>query len=243
MNRRRSEDRAGLYFTVIVHFAVVCLLLVLHISTFSRAENSFVLDFTRQEAEEAREKEEQQAREQEAFDEEIAARISRMLAEAGAQAPRNIAVDRSSLKDDRGTDADKLYEDAARLAKDLKDGLETKDDGFTVPVADQHKQTQRKDKAKEYSGPSIVSYNLDGRKASRLPVPAYRCMGAGTVTVIITVNPQGRVTDAKVLESVSTDDRCLRDYAIRAARLSLFSSSPTAPPRQNGDIVYAFIAQ
>ena len=63
------------------------------------------------------------------------------------------------------------------------------------------------------------------------------------VTVVITVNTSGKVIDARVLDDVSSQDKCLRDFAIRAARMSRFSASPTAPSKQTGDIVYQFIAQ
>ena len=96
---------------------------------------------------------------------------------------------------------------------------------------------------KEYSGPSVVSYSLEGRKASHLNIPAYRCYGEGDVTVIITVDNSGRVVNAKVLDTVSSEDQCLRNFAVRAARLSRFSASQTAPARQNGEILYRFIAQ
>ena len=96
---------------------------------------------------------------------------------------------------------------------------------------------------KVYTGPSVLSWSLDGRKASRLPIPAYRCMGSGEVTVIITVNNQGNVINAKVDEGLSSKDGCLQGYAVRAARLSRFSASQQAPARQMGTITYAFIAQ
>ena len=92
----------------------------------------------------------------------------------------------------------------------------------------------------EYNVPSVLSYTLDGRKASHLPIPAYRCYGAGDVTVIITVNPQGQVTNAQIMDEISSPDDCLRKYAIRAARLSRFSASSTAPAKQTGEITYRF---
>ena len=107
----------------------------------------------------------------------------------------------------------------------------------------QHQQKPDKGEQKEYSGPSVVSYNLEGRKASHLKIPAYRCYGEGDVTVIITVNPQGQVINAKVMEDISATDECLRNFAVRAARLSRFSAAPAAPARQNGEIVYRFVAQ
>lgn len=171
---------------------------------------------------------------------------------AAAQSSRseikNIAVDASSstLKDDRGTDAEQLYKDAARLAQDLKNGhkdaIEEDAREETVEMQHQGKSSDDSNK-KEYSGPSVVSYTLDGRKASHLKIPAYRCYGAGDVTVIITVNNAGQVVGAKVMDSISSSDQCLRNFAVRAARLSRFSASQTAPPNQTGEIVYRFIAQ
>ena len=64
-----------------------------------------------------------------------------------------------------------------------------------------------------------------------------------TESVIITVNNRGDVVNAKVDEGKSTNDGCLRSFAVRAARLSKFSASPSAPARQMGTITYAFIAQ
>ena len=159
---------------------------------------------------------------------------------------RNIAVDAgATLKDDRNTDADQLYKDAERLAQELKSGQKSaiEEDARNETVEMQHQQKPDGGEQKEYSGPSVVSYNLEGRKASHLKIPAYRCYGEGDVTVIITVNPQGQVLNAKVMEDISATDECLRNFAIRAARLSRFSASPTAPARQNGEIVYRFVAQ
>ena len=98
-------------------------------------------------------------------------------------------------------------------------------------------------KQETYSGPSVLSWSLDGRKATHLPIPAYRCVGAGEVTVIITVNNQGTVVDAKIDDGASSKDGCLRSFATRAARLSKFNASTTAPARQMGTITYLFIAQ
>ena len=67
--------------------------------------------------------------------------------------------------------------------------------------------------------------------------------GAGDVTVIITVDNSGRVVRAKVMEDISSSDNCLRNFAVRAARLSRFSASSDAPANQTGEIVYRFIAQ
>ena len=238
---KNKEDRAGLYLTVIFHLTVIIVLLLYSIDSTLKREESFVLDFSKQEEIERKEKEE-------IFKEDISRRLDEMIAAAQSNsAPiRNIAVDAGStrLKDDRGTDAEQLYKDAERLAKDLKNGGKDaiEEDAREETVEMQHQKKSDTDQ-KEYSGPSVVSYNLDGRKASHLKIPAYRCYGAGDVTVVITVNNAGMVVKAEVMDAVSSDDQCLRSFAVRAARLSRFSASQTAPPNQKGEILYRFIAQ
>ena len=234
-----KDDKAGLYLTIIFHLVVIIVLLAYHIDTAVRREESFVLDFSKQEEIEQKKKEE-------VFKEDISRRIDEMLAAAQVSRAeiKNIAVDAGAhLKDDRNTDAEQLYKDAERLANELKKGQNVQEDAREETVELSSKEQKPDEKKKEYSGPSVVSYNLDGRKASHLKIPAYRCYGCGDVTVIITVDPQGNVVAAKVLDEISSSDSCLRSFAVRAARLSTFSASSSAPARQNGEILYRFIAQ
>ena len=232
------DQKAGLYITAIVHLAVIIILLLGQIGYAVQRENSFVLDFTKQEEQERIEKQEELSR-------TALAQLEDLLAAARTQPVRNVAVNRSQLKDDRNTDADQLYRDAERLAQDLKDGQHRQQDNpedyVQDPVTPPSDPKPRKQET--YSGPSVLSWSLDGRKATHLPIPAYRCVGAGEVTVIITVNNQGTVVDAKVDDGVSSGDGCLRSFATRAARLSKFNASTTAPARQLGTITYLFVAQ
>lgn len=232
----KSDEKAGLYITIIFHLVVIIVLLVCQISSALKRENTFVLDFSKQE------KVEKETAERN-LKEEVSERLDRMLAEAAGVPIRNVAVDRGALKDDRNTNAEELYKDAEQLAKDLKNGpqLNEPDEDYAQISRTERKQEEKKSAG--YTGPSVVSYELDGRKASKLSIPAYRCLGSGHVTVIITVDPSGKVLNAKVQDGVSSDDKCLRDFAVRAARLSRFSASPSAPARQIGNIVYLFIAQ
>ena len=234
----KSDDRAGLYITIIFHLVVVIVLLVCQISSVLKRDDTFVIDFSKQE----RVEKEQAVR---TLKEEVSERLDRMLAEAAGVPVRNVAVDRggSHLKDDRNTNAEELYKEAEKLARDLKNGpqFDEPDEDYANVSKPERKQEEKKNST--YNGPSVVSYELDGRKASKLSIPAYRCLGAGHVTVIITVDPSGRVLNAKVQDEVSSDDKCLRDFAVRAARLSRFSASGTAPARQIGNIVYLFVAQ
>ena len=232
------DQKAGLYITAIVHLAVIIILLLCQIGYSVQRENSFVLDFTKQEEQEKIEKQEELSR-------NALAQLESMLSVARSQPVRNVTVNRSQLKDDRNTDADQLYRDAERLAQDLKDGQHRQQDDpedyVQDPVTPPSDPKPRKQET--YSGPSVLSWSLDGRKATHLPIPAYRCIGAGEVTVIITVNNQGTVVDAKVNDGSSSGDGCLRSFATRAARLSKFNASSTAPARQMGTITYLFIAQ
>lgn len=235
-----KENKAGLYLTIIFHLVVVIVLLVYQIDSRIKAESSFVLDFTKQEEIEK----EQKLQEMKT---EVSKRLDDLIAAARASNKeiKNLAVDASSqLKDDRNTDADQLYKDAERLANELKAGQSAiQEDAREETVELPSKKKEDKSKTKEYSGPSVVSYNLDGRKASHLSIPAYRCYGSGDVTVIITVDPSGKVVGAQVMDEISSGDQCLRSFAVRAARLSRFSVSKDAPSRQRGEIVYRFIAQ
>lgn len=234
-----SEDKAGLYITIIFHLVVIIVLLAYQIDSTLKREESFVLDFSKQEEIERRQKEE-------AFKEDISRRLDDLIsaARSSSEPIRNIAVDAGSkLKDDRNTDADQLYKDAERLAQELRDGQQLEDAREETVELKPEKKKSDDSKKKEYSGPSVLSYNLDGRKASHLKIPAYRCYGSGDVTVIITVNNAGQVVGAKVLDAVSSNDQCLRNFAVRAARLSRFSASTTAPANQTGEILYRFIAQ
>ena len=232
------DQKAGLYITAIVHVAVIIVLLLCQIGYSVQRENSFVLDFTKQEEKEAQEQQEELHR-------SALAQLENLLASARTQPVRNVTVNRSQLKDDRNTDADQLYRDAERLAQDLRDGqnrqMDDPEDFVQDPVTPPSNPKPRKQET--YSGPSVLSWSLDGRKATHLPIPAYRCIGAGEVTVIITVNNQGTVVDAKVDDGASSKDGCLRSFATRAARLSKFNASATAPARQLGTITYLFIAQ
>ena len=235
---------------MIAHLTVLIVLLISQISTSVKSETSYLLDFSDIEQEE---RERQEAE----FKESISDRLDDLIATAphtgtaarDGDAPiRNIAVDAGSqiLKDDRNTDVEKLYSDAERLARELKSGaFSTKAEDYE-DYASPSPVPEKEDGAAAsatYTGPSVVSYSLDGRKAMTLSIPAYRCLGGGDVTVRITVEQSGTVSDAEIMEEFSSGDRCLREYAKRAARLSRFTASSTAPKRQVGEIVYRFIAQ
>ena len=215
-------------------------LLIYQIDSTLKAETSFVLDFSKQEELEK----EKEIKEMKA---EVSQKLDQLIAAARAkQAPvRNVAVNANApLKDDRNTDADQLYKDAERLAKELKLGQNAiEEDAREETVEHPSKGGKSGGEERAYSGPSVLSFRLDGRKARHLPIPAYKCYGSGDVVVIINVDLTGRVVGAQISEAGTTGDACTRREALRAAQLSRFSSSTDAPNPQVGEIVYRFIAQ
>ena len=236
MKRLPSEDRAGIYITLIVHLVVLIVLMGFKLGTLVQKEHSFVLDFTKIEEIERLQKELE-------FKQAVNDRLNELLSSGGSYVA-NVAVDRSALKDDRSSaeDARKLYEDAQRLQEELQKGV-TPAENEIVAAPEPVQEKSRETRAVQYSGPSVLSYELEGRKASHLPIPAYRCMGAGQVKVLVGVDPQGTVQTVKIDDAESSSDGCLRAFATRAARLSRFSASASAPSRQAGYIIYTFVAQ
>ena len=96
----------------------------------------------------------------------------------------------------------------------------------------------------DYRGPTRISYFLKDRFKVKLPIPIYTCPDGGSVTVEITVDPYGKVIEAvvKAVES-NTDDYCLREAALSAAKKSRFTSGEHFPSKQKGTITYIFTSQ
>lgn len=236
-----NDEKAGLYLTLIFHLILLIIILAYSIHRTVSQETSFVLDFTRQE-------ELEREQELQAFKESVSEELDELIAQSRQSAPRNVAVDASRsgerLRDDRSANPSEVYDEARRLQEKLdasrREALEAMDSEEDVAVG----QEREENKSEEtYVGPSVLSYRLDGRKGQSLPIPAYKCVGGGDVTVAIVVNRKGYVVNVKVIESASSPDICLQDYAKRAAKRSRFTASATAPERQAGEIVYRFIAQ
>ena len=234
----RSEDKAGLYITAIIHLAVIIILLLVKIDSVGSTE-FYVLDYTETKAPEIKKKTETKKVE---LTQEQIARLIAAASESNREQLKSIAVN-AGLKDDRNTDAEKLYRDAEKLARELKEGQKRPADDDRVETSSGHQDHPDSDKPpRAYSGPSVLSWDLEGRRAERLPIPAYRCYGAGDVTVIITVNKAGQVVAAKVDDLSSSSDGCLRQRSVEAARNSKFSRDESRET-QMGTIVYRFIAQ
>ena len=237
---KHKEERVGLYTTLVFHLSVLIVLLLVSIGHVASVENTFVLDFTKQEELEKLQKEIE-------LQQEVARNLEEELARQPQQRIRNVAVDAGSkLKDDRFKNPSEVYDEARELQRKLD---ASKRDALAQQAAEEAVDLNKpepqavEEAAPAYKGPSVISYEVEGRKALSLPVPAYKGYGAGDVLVDIEVNPAGRVTAARVRADGSTADASLHSFAIEAAKRSRFSASTDAAKAQPGWILYRFIAQ
>ena len=102
---------------------------------------------------------------------------------------------------------------------------------------------EREAVAVNYRGATRIEYYLEGRTERYLPVPIYKCQGAGIVMLRIEVNPSGDVVKATVAASESVTDECLIETAISSALVSKFNSDINAPKIQTGTLAFQFVAQ
>ena len=240
----RKEDKAGLYITLIVHLVALIILLIAQIGATRKSESSFILDFTKQEEIERQQKEAEELEKKIERAEQMRAAIQARIDSKLADLPsvKNVTVNKGALKDDRGTNIKELMKEAQRVQDELKKGYKpsVSPDDVADP-AQQEEADRTEDTRKQYSGASVLSWQLDGRSAYSLKIPAYKCYGGGTVTVMITVDRSGKVTDARIQEGSS--DSCLNNESVKAAKASRFNAKSDAPEKQVGNIVYQFIPQ
>ena len=89
-----------------------------------------------------------------------------------------------------------------------------------------------------------ISYNLSGRQARSMPKPAYPGNEGGIVVVEVTVDKLGKVsaTRAGIFGSTSSDPDLL-EAATKAAKAAKFNVDDKAPAFQKGTITYHFVLQ
>ena len=151
-----------------------------------------------------------------------------------------------SLEDHR-TDASQLYGEAERVQERVRQNAKAYQQGLEAErkLLDRHYEGEGEIANKKVKGRVTVSYSLKDpvRHALKMPVPAYMCQGGGEVVVNIEVNRNGDVLSAKIDESLSEPNACLKEAALSKASLSVFNADPSAPARQRGTITYLFISQ
>lgn len=92
------------------------------------------------------------------------------------------------------------------------------------------------------TGGGGISFSLGGRKKVQLPVPKSSFQVEGKVVVEITVDREGKVTNAKPgVKGSTTTDPQLMEIAKKAALDAKFNKDPEAAELQKGQIIYNFI--
>jgi hypothetical protein len=105
-------------------------------------------------------------------------------------------------------------------------------------------KNQKQEEKGTFRGPTRIFYDLAGRHHVYLPIPIYKCEGAGQITVTIEVDQKGNVLKAEPASGLSTTkDPCLIETAVEHALRSKFNSDLSAPVRQAGFLTFVFVAQ
>lgn len=160
----------------------------------------------------------------------------------------NDALVNEAVTDDRGTDVDKLNEQAEAVAERMAANRNAHNAGMAEVDAigkgekSDDKTSEKKGSDSHYKGGVTVRYKFENpvRNKRDLVIPAYRCETGGQVEVSVVLNQGGEVISAKVTWG---GDEEMRREALRAARASLFDINLNAPDRQTGTITYTFIPQ
>jgi len=136
-------------------------------------------------------------------------------------------------------------EQARQLAKEVRNQL-----GKEIPTINDLKMpvetTEGLDpdslRKKLYTGDSNIEYYLENRYHVRMPKPVYLAHKGGKVEVQIFVDRNGIVTEAQPVLTTGISDLLL-SYAKTAALQTRFNPDNQAPQKQQGKIIYRFIAQ
>lgn len=111
-------------------------------------------------------------------------------------------------------------------------------------VNKEEKPKESQDMAANYKGPTRIYYDLKNRTHTYLPIPIYKCEGAGKVVLLIQIDQKGVVEEARIIESESTTtDLCLIETAVSTALISRFNADLYSPKIQAGTLTYLFVAQ
>jgi len=138
--------------------------------------------------------------------------------------------------------------DQIEEARDQEDREKLEELQAILASADYVPPSVEEEETADYAGPTTITFEFLEEPRSRgkveLTVPVYRCQGSGVVKVEVSVAPDGRVREAKVLQPIIGDDRiCFSDAALSAARSSQFRIELSGPERHRAIITYTFIAQ
>ncbi len=156
-------------------------------------------------------------------------------------------IERKRIEAEQKRQADIMNRTKNALANSKNAGTNTTSEGVTGGVGNQGVQSGSVDSKVRGEGSGLgdkgkISYNLQGRGFQALPPPQYDYQGEGRVVVEVSVDREGKVTQAVPGTKGSTTlDEYLLRVAKDAAMKARFESKPDAPVIQKGTITYNFI--
>mgnify|MGYP001192839032 CR=1 FL=1 len=143
---------------------------------------------------------------------------------------------KSGMLEDRRTAEEQEAEDEEGI-----DEIAMPDEDVKPRVTD---VTDNPEEKGTFIGPTRIFYDLAGRHHIVLPIPIYKCEGAGQITLAIDVDRSGNVLKAEPASQLSTTkDQCLTETAVEYAYRSRFNSDLSAPAKQSGFLTFVFVSQ
>lgn len=239
----------GILGTVILHLVAAILFMLYQIGTLKKSiTQDFNVEFVQVPEPDPKKK----------IVELPATRIERVL--QGDNEMLNIARNLASKSDEKINPEDVINKVKDELIKDGKLGTDNyideqksiteikPEEKISIEKKDETLKDQKPRESQKmeanYKGPTRIYYSLEKRVHTYLPIPIYKCEGSGRIELSITVNQQGIVEDAKVIEANSTaTDPCLAETAVSTALISRFNADINAPRSQTGTLTYEFVAQ
>lgn len=239
LDERIQENATGILGTIAFHLVLVSIFLIIKISTErNRLDSIIMVDFDEELPMEQVETPEP--------DPEFEERLARYLEEPATNVPVNLArqIDRelSTEKYVRELEED-LDANRPDELKEMQERLKELEELGREELSVEG-ENEAPAPAELYQGPTNIYYDLESRYPLRLPVPVYKCEGAGLIEVKIAVDRQGMVVQAEAEPPGETaNEICLVEAARNAALRTRFNADYDAPARQVGSITYHFIAQ
>lgn len=244
------RHQVGLLGTIVFHLLVLIAVLVMKLNPVKEVKDTMFLEFQDQKAIEQAEAAKIL---QELLKKAEPKDANNMQASPSGEV-RNVAVNSNldrltdKLVDDKFGKSNPVYDEARQLQERMKANQQLYKKSKEIDMAPSSQKGQQSGNGgmhsssdRAYRGASVLSYSVQGRQGTYLPVPAYLCEGGGDVVVNIVVNQRGQVTDASI-SSKTTANECLFAEALKAARRSRFTMDEKAPATR-GTITYRFVAQ
>ena len=122
--------------------------------------------------------------------------------------------------------------------KQKSEGGQQEKSSFQKGENDWFKEQQNK----SYSGPVTASFNMKDREPLDNPIPTYRCKTDGVVVILVSIDESGKVIEARINETKSTSNECLREESVNYAKKWKFDYS-SSKRKQDGTITFTFNKQ